>query len=330
MRHAVAYVHAYVGMGRNAGAETTLHDILKFLVKNGWQATVLVATPYPGQAEYYIDGVKVIPQSNKRDILDLVNKASVLISHLDCSERTAFIARKFHCPMVHLVHNDMWETHSYLGCGCDLAIFNTQWVSDKFTGYEGLSIVVHPPVDPSVYATKTSAKDRKYVTLVNMWDQKGSAVFYDIAMSMPDVQFLGVLGGYGVQDIRAGFPNVTIHDHVSDMRDVYSESRIIIMPSRYESYGRIAVEAAASGIPALVNDTPGLREALGGSAIVCTSPDDYAREIVRLANGRSYAAASKRSLARSKVLDVQSHEELERLLVTINGVADTGSLIRGW
>ena len=38
-------------------------------------------------------------------------------------------------------------------------------------------------------------------------------------------------------------------DHTTDMRSVYAQTRVLLVPSVYESYGRVALEAAASGIP---------------------------------------------------------------------------------
>jgi hypothetical protein len=49
------------------------------------------------------------------------------------------------------------------------------------------------------------------------------------------------------------------------MRVVYRRTRLLLMPSTYESYGRVAIEAAVSGIPTIANSTPGLEEALGSA-----------------------------------------------------------------
>ena len=64
----------------------------------------------------------------------------------------------------------------------------------------------------------------------------------------------------------ASFPNVTIWPQQEDARQIYRETRLLIMPSKYESYGRVAAEAAISGIPTICADLPGLREAMGGHA----------------------------------------------------------------
>lgn len=329
MRKIVAYVHAYVGMKRNAGSETTLHDLFKFLVKNGWEAIVLVSQPYPGQQEYFVDGVRVIPQTDRRSILHWVPQANVVITHLDNSERAAMLCKKFKTPIVHMVHNDMWQTHGYLATGCDLAIFNTEWVRDRFVEYNGLSVVLHPPVSGADYKIEGTSQ-QEYITLVNIWPDKGSDTFYKLAEALPDKKFLGVIGGYGVQDLREGYENITFHPHTHDMREVYSKTKIVIMPSTYESYGRIAVEAASNGIPAITSRTPGLVESLGESGIFCDKFDDYVNNIKRLQHWKAYSSASSRAVSRFATLEARSHEELQTVLVNLNTLADTGKILRGW
>jgi hypothetical protein len=51
-------------------------------------------------------------------------------------------------------------------------------------------------------------------------------------------------------------------DHTADIREVFRKTRVVLMPSLYESYGRVAVEAACAGIPAIVHPTEGLLESL--------------------------------------------------------------------
>src|SRR5690606_41582358 len=98
---------------------------------------------------------------------------------------------------------------------------------------------------------------------------KGAETFYALAGRCPQTRFLGGKGGYGVQILPRGnnaLPNVEIVEHLPPerMRDeVYARTRVLLMPSAYESWGRVGVEAMCSGIPVIAHLTAGLRESLG-------------------------------------------------------------------
>jgi glycosyltransferase involved in cell wall biosynthesis len=85
---------------------------------------------------------------------------------------------------------------------------------------------------------------------------------------MPDKQFLAIQGGYG-QQIYKELPNVEYMANQSDIRFAYRKTRILLMPSHYESWGRTATEAMASGIPVICTDLPGLRENCGDAGTYC-------------------------------------------------------------
>lgn len=89
-----------------------------------------------------------------------------------------------------------------------MTVFNTHWITQYFARrHRGLrSVVVHPPV----WGPPACHHPGDRVTLVNLNRDKGSGVFYALAERMPDVDFLGVVGGHGHQVIRDDLPNVAI------------------------------------------------------------------------------------------------------------------------
>lgn len=294
----LAYVHAYVGHGREAGAETTLHDLLKSLVTAGWEANVVLSRPTEGPLlePYYIDDVFVRMEENGDTLLEAAVYSDIIISHLDCSERATYVAQKYGKAMVQLVHNTMWQTEGYIACNPDFIVYNTNWVKDYHEGNENPvasipkmlergadtlmrvdfvavpnrrttkipGMVVHPAVNASDYKTEDGTHD--HITFVNFFANKGPEIFWELARRMPEIKFLGVLGGYGNQEIPDEIPaNVELVDNTPDIKSVYARSRAVLMPSKYESFGRVAVEAAASGVPCIYAETPGLTEALNPS-----------------------------------------------------------------
>ena len=297
--HILAYVHAYLP-SHMAGAETTLHDILKLLMRHGWTATVMLDSATG--TNYSYEGVNVVhfdPNDRCAFNREAFN-CDVIITHLECSERAVYVAREASVPVVQLVHNTMWQTEGYLGLGCDLAIYNTEWVADHhaealkspmirvlsmvdddlikvdYRVREGRtdfnSVILHPMINPLDYRINDGPHD--HIGFVNFFKGKGPHIFYEMARRFPDEKFLGLKGGYGEQLIEDGFANVTLLENTPNIRDeFYSRIKVLLMPSKYESFGRVAIEAASSGIPTVASPTPGLLEALGHRGVYATYND---------------------------------------------------------
>ena len=318
----LAYVHAYVP-DHNAGAETTLHDILKHLVQKGWNATVVIKPERvsfltgksENSGEYWIDGVHVVKGEDKRTLLHYLPKADVTISHLECSERTHMLSKTYKIPTIHLVHNTHPLTVQW-SANADALIINTEWIcnDEAFKTFAGPKMVINPPVNPREYKTDRG----KSITLVNLWEDKGSAVFYELARRFPELPFIGVKGGYGEQEIE-DLPNVTILEHTPDMKSVYSQTKVLLMPSKYESFGRVGVEAMASGIPVLAEPTPVLLESLGAAGTFADRDDVGAWETALRAmlKPAKYGKLSKLALARSESLAESREVQLMTLSLFI-------------
>ena len=88
--------------------------------------------------------------------------------------------------------------------------------------------------------------------------------------------------------------------------DVWARTKVLLMPSTYESYGMVAVEALASGIPVIACPTPGLKESLDYAGIFphSTSLKLWQSELARLlTDDNYYAERSQLALQRSKEID---------------------------
>jgi glycosyltransferase involved in cell wall biosynthesis len=163
--------------------------------------------------------------------------------------------------------------------------------------------VVRPPVRAADYRTTPG----DMITLINLFANKGADTFWALAERMPDRQFLAVRGSYGEQVLR-DLPNVEVVDNVpgGDMAKlVYARTRILLMPSEYESWGRTGVEACASGIPVIATPTPGLLESLGdaGTFVAAGDVDGWQKAIENLDDADIYRKASAAAKKRSKQLD---------------------------
>lgn len=313
----VAALHRYVPV-QNAGAETMAHAMLRALARRGHDVDVVLSMQ--AGDPYTVDGVRVHPARSKRDLFAWLPKADVLVSHLMNSPRAAFLGKWNNIPVA-LIHHNTFRVTKDLPltpqARVDLIVVNSQWMADDLAAHfrargrpQPRTIIVRPIPDRTEYQTEPG--DR--VTLVNLrmleTDSdggrmgKGAEVFWALAKRMPRTKFLGVTGGYGAQLVE-DLPNVEVLPHVAahEMRDkVYARTRVLLVPSSYESWGRVASEALCSGIPVIATPTAGLMENLGDAGIFIDASDidGWVKALRTLAMPKPYEAARKRALTRAE------------------------------
>lgn len=312
----VAYVHGYFP-NHNAGAEAMLHQILIDLKEKGHEVKVL--TENPGADEY--EGIPIYEAHSKIEN-EIIQWSSIIITHLNMTRFAVQHGKRYKKPVVHLVHNDKQLSYNKVfdSGAAGLAVANSDWI--RKTVKRGIdSIVVYPPTIPERYAVKTT---KKYITLINMNEAKGGKVFWQLARIFPEREFLGVKGAYGEQvGYEKDLPNVTIMENTPDIQKIYKKASIIIMPSSYESWGRVGMEAACSGIPVIASPTPGLTESLDYAGIFA-DPDDiagYVEAIKMLDDKETYDKYSELLKQRSKEVADAFAEQMEVLEKKLKNLA---------
>lgn len=326
----LAMLHLY-SPNHNAGAEVAAHALLRTLVGRGHQVVVQLSQVHPmfHTGPYVYDGVSVWPYRDKDDPLRWINSPTppqLIVAHLENAIRASILGSMHKIPSAILMHNTYTKSKADLRWGAGLVVYNTEWmradVERWWESNQGTTpprgIVVHPPIFPDQYRITPPPARAGCVTLVNLYKEKGSAMFYALAERFPRQRFLGVCGAYGKQDVRSGLPNVEIVQHVAAHEmpaRVYSRTRVLLAPSSYESYGRVAVEAACSGIPTIAHPTSGLVEALGegGTFADRDDVDAWAGALRGLLTPRGWVAASARARAVADRLDTAG--DLERWAV---------------
>ena len=287
----------------NAGAEMMAHALNTHLIREQ-RAQVNVIADERSIAMH--DRVNLICAKDHAGRTRAVHEATVLLSHLDNEAKAAQTAVRARKPLVLVMHNnfrDPWlkEFKKILPGNLHL-IHNSLWIQRHYARHELPGIVLRPPVDWRDYCVEST---REYVTLINMNVNKGAKLFVKLAQRMPDVQFLGVKGSYGPQVLKE-CRNLKLVENTPRIKDVYGRTGILLMPSKYESWGRTAVEAMSSGIPVIAHPTPGLVESCGDAGIFCSRNDldAWEREIRRLKRDDAYyAEASAAAKRRAMELD---------------------------
>lgn len=262
--------------------------------------------------------------------------ADVVVSHQSGTKGVASMREMYgDKPALQWAHNWMWfEGHRhYLDPQLDIVAWNSLGLAgdDRSRTWSGQSTVLRPPTFVADFRPCFGWN----VTQVNLSRLKGAAMFWELARRQPNVEFLGVVGGWGEQSNSRGkdFPphralsglnrlkpsNVQIVAGTSEMLlNVYSRTKVLIVPTGWvsdrqigESWGLVAAEALACGIPVVATRSPGMEELLGdaGTLLPHDDVDAWEEAIVRLMNVDLWQQESRKSLARAEQLD-PTHELL--------------------
>jgi glycosyltransferase involved in cell wall biosynthesis len=115
-----------------------------------------------------------------------------------------------------------------------------------------------------------------YVTMINPHRVKGVDTFFEIARRLPAEKFL-LLESWKLNDAALASlqpqltqaPNVLFVRRVSDMRSIYRQTKLLIVPSIWEEgFGMVAIEAQSCRIPVIASARGGLPESVGDGGIL--------------------------------------------------------------
>jgi glycosyltransferase involved in cell wall biosynthesis len=254
-------IHLYPKI-HNCGSEYYAHHINKYLISKGHEVRVVLqqAKMHNVLVPYNIDGVEVMGPLGSTDQFLW---ADIILTHLDFTHHTIGIGDALGKPVVNVIHN----SHPY---ECikgarrnNFCIYNSNWIQKKLN-YNWPSMVFTPPTDHRYYDLGKFPRENEYITLINLDENKGGFILRRLAEAMPDKKFLAVKGSYSEPHYfgqASNFPpNVKVIPNTPNILEVYAQTRILLMMSRYESWGMTAAEAMCNGIPVICTPTEGLKE----------------------------------------------------------------------
>jgi glycosyltransferase involved in cell wall biosynthesis len=296
------------------GAEMMIHQMHKFLMSKGHTTKVLVkqANKLRIENHYIYDQVDVFGADEGNE-MNLFRNADMVMTHLDYAAWTQEMCSIYAKPCFHLIHNHYIREHILNAYRPQFIIYNSNWIKDVLK-YSHESFVLYPPTDWRHYDVKSDPWDHEYITLINLDQNKGGEILREVATQMPDIKFLAVKGSYSypakLGQITNQPPNVKVVEKHQDIREIYRRTRILLMPSKEESWGRTATEAMCSGIPVIASPTPGLVENCANAGIFVTdrdNVDEWVKQIRKLYNEKTYRKASEKAKIRSRELDPQKN-----------------------
>lgn len=291
--------HLYPPVGA-AGAEWTAHEFLLALKRRGHDVSFWLLD---SKADYELEGIPVVRQPPPR--------SHVAIGHLGNAHRLASYASRASAAVGWMAHApNQWAW--YRGpVAWPIANSETTRLSCRDAH------LMRPHTPAWRYGRDRNAGGTA-ITLVNVSKGKGAATFGALAALMPERSFLGVRGAYDGQEWKTGrHGNITIWDNQPNMDRVLDATKVLLVPSQTESWGRVAAEAAHHGIPTIAAPCDGLREALGTQTVFIDPADTYAwaDEIGKLLGDPSYYR-ERASDARQRAahLEVVTKGDQERLI----------------
>jgi hypothetical protein len=158
------------------------------------------------------------------------------------------------------------------------------------------------------------------ITLVNANILKGLPIFIALAQKFPERKFLGIRPYYNKINVPENIKNIEWMDIQDDVRNILVRTRIMLVPSMYESWGRVAFESMYNGIPVLhtkpfdradsrarpSGSTEGMQEWIKGTQFSCSFDDieEWANAIRSLDDPETYASYSQKAYDRTYEMNV--------------------------
>lgn len=319
-----AFLHGYPP-GWSMGGEISTHRTLSVVPGS------VVITPRTTDG-YVLDGVTVLPSSGQtyRDIVGDAQSvdANVLFAHSTLSLATVRAARQMKIPSILSVHaprrfaadlRQAWPA-------AKVCLYNTEAARKDWKDPKGW--LLHPPVGPP--PTEMIAGGGDALTTTSSLLNKGASRVLELARQLPRRRFIivrspahGTHGSPDFEEQAADLGNVEVWDrlHPQMMSILWKETKVLLVPSRYETYGLSALEAAWHGIPSIHVDTIHVREGIGEAARLLRS---QSVEELRAAVDEVEEEYSRwAALAHSRVHELAEREtsELARFAAGVAGLS---------
>ncbi|MDP1678932.1 MAG: glycosyltransferase [Candidatus Nitrotoga sp.] len=203
-------------------------------------------------------------------------KPNIVWAQLEGARDVLELASKKGVQGLYYVHDaefDPVELRSIANLGCHI-VCSSGFLASKVRSVIGREAQVVYPASEWYFGTEGDPGG--YVTMINPFRVKGVDTFFEIAKRMPSEKFL-LLESWKLNDVAvtelekrlAQIPNVRFQRRVSDMRSIYSQTKLLLVPSVWEEgFGMVAIEAQSCRIPVIASTRGGLPESVGDGGIL--------------------------------------------------------------
>jgi len=282
---------------QRAGSEIYLHKVAKYLLSIGHSVKCIAHCPEP----YTYEGIEVFKQNRedwRNDNNNLWEWADVVFCQLSGTGYAMNKAKVHNKKVLSFAHNNAGYPQIPIRKNV-FVVYNCE-NTYKELRYNQEYFILPPPVFQKEFNDVDRAS-AEYITLINHNENKGGKILIEIAKRLPNHKFMAVQGGYYHQVKDKFVKNIKYVPMTTDIRIYLKETKILISPSEYESYGQAQVEAMCCGIPVIATDIGGFRDAMGKHAIYIkdrNSVDEWVKAIENI----DYQKQSQASIDRANEL----------------------------
>ena len=169
--------------------------------------------------------------------------------------------------------------------------------------------VIENGIDLARFSPTHRSGQGRILAVGRLTRQKGFDVLLDALWHHPaETTILGEGEDRGLLERRAAGLPVSLPGWSPDIRPHLAEADVLVIPSRWEGFGLIAVEAMASGVAVIASRVDGLVEVVGDAGILVPPEDSVALAdaIRRVLSDRALRESLRqRGLARSARFSIQ-------------------------
>lgn len=281
---------------RFGGSESSTHELCESLIRYGVKPLVLSyldrTRPWrndDSMPDHFLDGrFAVVDESLAYPIIRAIDPIAYIetvisrfkpdVAVIQSGKQLACLSALSAYGLPTLVYVRDVEFHR-LGGRYWLAPKIAYAANSEFTGSMvarafGIDAEVIPPlVQSDRYRTENLGI---HLTFINPRPAKGVEIALALAKLRPDINFMFVECWPLTEDERQSYRsradalgNILWHTATSDMKEIYRQTRMLLVPSRWqEGWGRVATEAQVSGIPVIASRIGGLPESVGPGGIL--------------------------------------------------------------
>jgi len=144
--------------------------------------------------------------------------------------------------------------------------------------------------------------------------QKNHLFMIDVMKKLPDNYILLLVGeGKLLDSVKERVEEQGLAERVvflgfrKDVAEILHTIDISVIPSLWEGFGLVAIEAMACGKPIVITDVPGLSDAVGDYALKAglNDADTFASQILRLQDSDAFSEYCSKSRERALIYDIE-------------------------